>query len=48
VDRAVVTQSRNLDNLINTMTRTTEELQDLLQEIKHKPWGLLYKEKRGE
>jgi phospholipid/cholesterol/gamma-HCH transport system substrate-binding protein len=48
VDRAVDTQSRNLENLINTMTKTTEELQDLLQEIKHKPWGLLYKEKGRE
>jgi phospholipid/cholesterol/gamma-HCH transport system substrate-binding protein len=48
VDRAVDAQSRNLENLINTMTKTTEELQDLLQEIKHKPWGLLYKEKGGE
>jgi phospholipid/cholesterol/gamma-HCH transport system substrate-binding protein len=48
VDRAVDAQSRNLENLINTMTKTTEELQELLQEIKHKPWGLLYKEKGGE
>jgi len=30
------------------MTKTTEELQDLLQEIKHKPWSVLYKQKGGE
>jgi phospholipid/cholesterol/gamma-HCH transport system substrate-binding protein len=48
MDRAIDTQSRNLENLISTMTKTTEELQDLLQEIKHKPWGLLYREKGGE
>lgn len=48
VDRVVDHQSRNLENLITAMTRTTEELQDLLQEIKHKPWSVIYKEKRGE
>ena len=48
VDRVIDLQSRNIENLINTMTNTTEELQELLQEIKHKPWGIIYKEKRGE
>ncbi len=48
VDRAVEAQSRNLGSLIERMNRTTEDLQDLLQEIKVKPWSILYKEQRGE
>ncbi|OGW38057.1 MAG: hypothetical protein A2Y97_00150 [Nitrospirae bacterium RBG_13_39_12] len=44
-DRAIDRQSQNIEILINTMTRTTEELQDLLQEIKNKPWSFIYKEK---
>jgi ABC-type transporter Mla subunit MlaD len=47
-DRAIDLQSRNLENLITTMTKTTEEMQELLHEIKNKPWSILYKEKRGE
>ena len=48
VDRAVDLQSQNLDVLLNTMTRTTEELQDLIHEMKSKPWSILYKEGKGE
>jgi len=48
VDTAINLQSRNLDNLLNTMTRTTEDLQDVLQDLKSKPWSVLYKEGRGE
>jgi phospholipid/cholesterol/gamma-HCH transport system substrate-binding protein len=48
VGRSVDHQSKNIDHLVNSMTRTTEELQDLLQEIKNKPWSLIYKEKKGE
>lgn len=44
VDRAIDLQSQNLDNLLNAMTRTTEDLQDLLQEIKAKPWSVIYRE----
>jgi phospholipid/cholesterol/gamma-HCH transport system substrate-binding protein len=47
-DRLITRQSKNLDSLMNTMTRTTEELQELLQEIKNKPWSIIYREKRGE
>lgn len=47
-DRVIDLQSRNLENLINTMTKTTEELQEFLYEIKNKPWSIIYKEKRGE
>ncbi len=48
VDKAVVHQSKNIDQLINSMTKTTEELQEVLQEIKTKPWSLIYKEGKGE
>lgn len=47
-DEATALQSQNLDNLFNTLNRTTEELQELLQEIKHKPWSIIHKEKKGE
>jgi hypothetical protein len=30
------------------MIRATQDLQDLIQEIKTKPWGLLYKEGKGK
>jgi methyl-accepting chemotaxis protein len=48
IDKAVVQQSQNLDVLLTTMTRTTEELQELLVEIKSKPWSIIYKEGKGE
>ena len=48
VDSAVVIQSQNLDALLNTMTETTGELQEVLQELKTKPWSVLYKERKGE
>jgi phospholipid/cholesterol/gamma-HCH transport system substrate-binding protein len=48
VDRAVDRQSQNLDALLNAMTRTTDELQDLIHEVKSKPWSVIYKEGKGE
>jgi ABC-type transporter Mla subunit MlaD len=48
IDRAVQQQSRNLDLLMSTMTRTTRELQELLQELKSKPWSIIYQERKGE
>lgn len=47
-DEAIALQSQNLDNFLNTLNRTTEELQELLQEIKQKPWSIIHKEKKGE
>ncbi len=44
LDSTIDTQSRNLDALFNTLTRTTEDLQDVLQEIRSKPWSVIYKE----
>jgi phospholipid/cholesterol/gamma-HCH transport system substrate-binding protein len=46
--KVIDVQSQNLEILLDTMTRTTEELQGLLQEIKNKPWGIIYKERKGE
>lgn len=48
VDRAVEFQSQNLDELLGSMTRTTEELKEVIQEIKAKPWSFIYKEGDGE
>ncbi|MBI5848938.1 MAG: MCE family protein [Nitrospirae bacterium] len=48
VDRAVDLQSQNLDALLNTMTRTTDELQELIHDVKSKPWSVIYKEGKGE
>ncbi|GAB4486627.1 MAG: hypothetical protein OHK006_14700 [Thermodesulfovibrionales bacterium] len=45
VDRTVEVQSMNLDSLLNTMTRTTEELENVIQDLKAKPWSIIYKEK---
>lgn len=47
-DEAINLQSQNLDTLLNTLNQTTEELQELLQEIKNKPWSIIRMEKRGE
>jgi phospholipid/cholesterol/gamma-HCH transport system substrate-binding protein len=47
IDTAVNLQSQNLNHLLNLMTKTTEDLQDLIQEIKAKPWSLIYKEGKG-
>jgi hypothetical protein len=47
VDTAINLQSQNLSHLLHLMTKTTEDLQDLIQEIKAKPWSLIYKEGKG-
>lgn len=44
IGKAVDLQSRNLDLLLNTLTRTTEDLQDVLQDIRSKPWTIIYRE----
>jgi ABC-type transporter Mla subunit MlaD len=46
--KAIDEQSQNLDNLIYTMTKTTEDLRDVIQELRRKPWSIFYKEKKGE
>jgi hypothetical protein len=47
-EEVITLQSENLDNLLKTLNRTTEDLQELIQEIKHKPWSIIHKEKKGE
>ena len=47
-DRAIDQQSQNMDVLLNTMNRTTEDLRDVLAEIKNKPWSFVYKEGSGK
>ncbi len=48
VRKTIDLQSQNLDHLLNMLTQTTEDLQELLQEIKARPWGLLYRQGRGK
>jgi phospholipid/cholesterol/gamma-HCH transport system substrate-binding protein len=48
VDQAVQRQEAGLGNLVDTVTRTAQDLQDLLQEVKQKPWSVMYKEGKGE
>lgn len=48
VDRLVDRQAASLGNLVDTVTKTAEDLQDLLQEVKQKPWSVVYKEGKGE
>ena len=47
-DRAIDHQSQNLDILLHTLNRTTEDLRDALHEIKAKPWSVVYKEGQGK
>jgi ABC-type transporter Mla subunit MlaD len=44
VDRTIDLQSQNVDVLLKTLTRTSEDLHDAMLEIKHKPWSVIYKE----
>jgi ABC-type transporter Mla subunit MlaD len=44
VGEVVDFQSENITNLLITLTETTEDLQEFLQEVKNKPWMFLYKE----
>ena len=46
--QAIDELSQNLDNLISDMSKATEDLRDGIQEIRRKPWSILYKEKKGE
>jgi phospholipid/cholesterol/gamma-HCH transport system substrate-binding protein len=47
-DRVINLQSQNLEILLDNMNKTTEDLQELFIEIKHKPWSIIYTEKKGE
>ncbi|HUO77166.1 MAG TPA: hypothetical protein VMU21_06260, partial [Thermodesulfovibrionales bacterium] len=43
---AIVSGSTNIDNVLQSLNRTAEELRDVLQEVKNKPWTVVYKEER--
>lgn len=45
VDKTLLLQSKKLEILLNSMTETSNELRELIQELKNKPWSLIYKEK---
>jgi methyl-accepting chemotaxis protein len=48
VSGAVELQSQNITDLLTSMTVATEALQEVLQEIKNKPWSIIYKERNTE
>ncbi|MBF0473297.1 MAG: MCE family protein [Nitrospirae bacterium] len=48
VDRAINAQNNNIDELLRSMTKTAENMQEVLQEFKHRPWSIIYKEGKGE
>jgi phospholipid/cholesterol/gamma-HCH transport system substrate-binding protein len=48
VDRLVDRQAAGLSDLVETVTRTAQDLQDLFQEMKQKPWSVVYKEGKDE
>lgn len=45
IDKTVLLQSKKIERLLNSMVETSEELKELIQEMKNKPWSLIYKEK---
>jgi ABC-type transporter Mla subunit MlaD len=47
LEGAVDLQSRNITNLLTALSEATEDLQEVLQEIKNKPWSVLYREGKG-
>jgi phospholipid/cholesterol/gamma-HCH transport system substrate-binding protein len=47
IDQSVDLNSQDLNQLLHLLGRTTKDLQDLIQEIKAKPWSLIHKEGRG-
>ncbi|MDH4099712.1 MAG: MlaD family protein [Nitrospirota bacterium] len=46
-DKAIDHQSENMDDLLTTLGRTTEDIRDALDEMKAKPWSFIYKEEKG-
>jgi phospholipid/cholesterol/gamma-HCH transport system substrate-binding protein len=48
VDRALVGKSRGVDAVMKSIKLATDDLHELLQEIKHKPYGVIYRTAPGE
>ncbi|MBF0330095.1 MAG: MCE family protein [Nitrospirae bacterium] len=40
-------QSKNIEALILTLQKTSEDLRDVMHEIKNKPWSIIHKERSG-
>lgn len=47
VGSAVDQQSKNIEALIITLQKTSEDLRDVVHEIKNKPWSIIYRERSG-
>jgi phospholipid/cholesterol/gamma-HCH transport system substrate-binding protein len=47
-DRTIDQQSQNIADLLDNLNRTTDDLRDVLQEVKSKPWSVVYKEGKGK
>ena len=47
IHKSIDLNSQSLNQLLHLLTQTTEDLQDVIQEIKAKPWSLIYKEGKG-
>lgn len=48
LEGAVKLQSQNLTGLLDTLAETIEDMQEVLQEIKNKPWSVIYKEGKAK
>ncbi|TAN43701.1 MAG: MCE family protein [Nitrospirae bacterium] len=48
VGSAVDRQSKNIEALVLTLQKTSEDLRDVMHEIKHKPWSIIHKERSGD
>ena len=48
VDKTLNAQNHNIDVLLRSLTKTAEGLKDVMLELKHKPYSLIYKEGKGD
>ncbi|KJR41701.1 mammalian cell entry-like domain protein [Candidatus Magnetoovum chiemensis] len=44
LDSSLDTQTQNLDVMLNNINETSVAMQELIEELKHKPWSVIYKE----
>jgi phospholipid/cholesterol/gamma-HCH transport system substrate-binding protein len=45
---AINLQNNNINELLKSMTKTSEDLQEVLQGLKNRPWSIIYKEGKGD
>ncbi|MBI5187665.1 MAG: MCE family protein [Nitrospirae bacterium] len=48
LNKTINLQSRNIDALLRSLTETAENLNDVLQGLKEKPWSVIYRERQEE